>query len=169
MSRRSFRLFLVTLFVVIVFSYIVWNDKAVGRPAVLGEDASKVYLVERVIDGDTVELATGEKVRYLGIDTPESVKPNTPPQCFSKDAYKENRDLVEGKYVRLETDISERDKYGRLLRYVYVDDLFVNEFLVKEGYAVSKWYKPNDKYKELIDAAQEYAVTADLGLWKFCE
>src|SRR4030042_2567140 len=79
-------------------------------------------LVTRVIDGDTIEIEGGQKVRYIGIDTPEKVDPRPSVQCYGKEAAAKNKELVEGKRVRLEKDVSETDKYGRLLRYVFVGD-----------------------------------------------
>src|SRR5215218_9248099 len=96
--------------------------------------------VARVVDGDTirVELPSGEEaVRYIGIDTPESVKPGAPVECFAKRASAFNERLVAGERVRLVRDVEERDRYGRLLAYVYRqrDGLFVNAELVRGGYA----------------------------------
>lgn len=76
--------------------------------------------VKRVVDGDTIELENGERLRYIGIDTPETKHPTKPVQCYGEDAYQINKKLVEGKTVKLVKDISEVDKYKRLLRYVYV-------------------------------------------------
>ena len=87
--------------------------------------------IVRVIDGDTIKLETGEVVRYIGIDTPETVHPSKPVQCYGKEASDKNREFVEGKEVKLEKDISETDKYNRLLRYVWLGDTLVNEYLVK--------------------------------------
>jgi len=125
-------------------------------------------LVKRVVDGDTIELETGQKVRYIGIDTPETVDPRTTTQCFGKEATAKNRELVEGKKVRLEKDVSETDKYGRLLRYVYVDEIFVNETLVREGYAFSSTYPPDVKYQDLFIEAERAAREANVGLWGSC-
>lgn len=125
-------------------------------------------LVTRVIDGDTVEIAGGERIRYLGIDTPETVDPRRPVGCFGHEASAKNRELVEGKYVRLEKDITERDKYGRLLRYVYTQDRFVNLELVRGGYAVIYTFPPDVKYQEALLAAQQEAREAKKGLWKKC-
>jgi endonuclease YncB( thermonuclease family) len=121
--------------------------------------------IKRVVDGDTVELESGEKLRYIGIDTPETVKPNTPVQCFGKEASEKNKALVEGKEVELEKDVSETDRYGRLLRYVFVEGTFVNEYLVKEGYAYSSAYPPDVKYQEVLDEAQKSAREGNVGLW----
>jgi len=128
----------------------------------------ETFKVTRVIDGDTIEIETGERVRYLGIDTPETVDPRKPVQCFGTEAAKKNKELVEGKEVRLEKDITNKDKYGRLLRYVYVGDIFVNLELVKQGFATSYTYPPDVKYQKEILAAEEEAREANRGLWGVC-
>jgi len=128
----------------------------------------KEVLVTRVIDGDTIEIAGGERIRYLGIDTPETVDPRRPVGCFGHEASAKNKELVERKYVRLEKDITERDKYGRLLRYVYVQDRFVNLELVTGGYAVIYTFPPDVKYQEKLLAAQKEAREAKRGLWGAC-
>lgn len=129
---------------------------------------SESFKVNRVIDGDTIEIEGGERVRYLGIDTPETADPRKPVQCFGIEASKKNQELVEGKTVRLEKDITDRDKYGRLLRYVWVGDLFVNLELVKQGFATSYSYPPDVKYQDQFLAAEREAREAGLGLWGNC-
>jgi len=109
------------------------------------EQSEPLYKVIRVIDGDTIELENGEKVRYIGIDTPETVNPNTSVECYGQESSNKNKELVEGKLVKLEKDISEIDKYGRLLRYVYVNDVFVNDYLVRQGYANASSYPPDQR------------------------
>lgn len=136
-------------------------------PEVKGIQTQKV-LVTRVIDGDTVEIEGGEKVRYIGIDTPETVDPRKPVQCYGKEASDKNKELVEGKEVKLEKDISETDKYGRLLRYVWLGDILVNEYLVKEGYAQVSTYPPDVKYQDRFLAAQREARENKRGLWEAC-
>lgn len=130
-------------------------------------------MVKRVIDGDTIEMASGEKVRYIGIDTPETVDPRRPIGCFGKEASDENKKLVEGKEVILEKDISEVDKYGRLLRYVYVkqDDkslLFVNDYLVRNGFAKAVTFPPDVKFSAQFIKAEKEAREKERGLWKIC-
>lgn len=129
---------------------------------------SGTFKVTRVVDGDTIEIEGGEKVRYIGIDTPETVDPRKPVQCFGVEASKKNKELVEGKTVRLEKDITDKDKYSRLLRYVWVDDLFVNLELVKQGFASSYSYPPDIKYQKEFLAAETEAREAERGLWKAC-
>lgn len=118
--------------------------------------------VVRVIDGDTIEIEGGFRVRYIGIDTPE-IYPQT--EYYGAEAWARNRELVEGKTVRLEKDISDTDRYGRLLRYVYADGVFVNGELVRLGYARAISYPPDVKYQELLSQLEEEAKAAGRGLW----
>ncbi len=122
-------------------------------------------LIVRVIDGDTVELEGGERLRYIGMNTPEST---TRHECFGDEATARNRNLVEGRVVTLETDVSNRDRFGRLLRYVYVDGVMVNELLVLEGYATVSTFPPDVKYQERFLAAETAAREAAVGLWSAC-
>lgn len=128
----------------------------------------RTYLVTRVIDGDTIEIETGQSIRYIGIDTPETVHPDKPAMCFGAEASQKNKDLVLGKHVTLEKDISEVDKYKRLLRHVWLDDVLISELLVKEGYAISNTYPPDVKYQELFVKAQKQAQQNKHGLWGKC-
>ncbi len=131
-----------------------------------------IVRVTRVIDGDTIGVEIGsliEKVRYIGINAPETVDPRKPVQCFGAEASQRNKELVESKLVRLEKDVSDRDKYGRLLRFVYLPDGgFVNFELVKEGYASASAFPPDVKYAAEFVAAEKYARGAKLGLWGAC-
>ncbi len=122
----------------------------------------------RVIDGDTIEIQGGDKVRYIGVDTPETIDPRKPVQCFGIEAFNKNKELVEGKMAQLEKDITERDKYGRLLRYVWVGDVFINLELIKQGFAYSYSYPPDIKYQDLFIKAQQEAREAKRGLWGTC-
>ncbi|MCX6724669.1 MAG: thermonuclease family protein [Candidatus Shapirobacteria bacterium] len=127
--------------------------------------AEKLYKVTRVIDGDTIEIEGGQKVRYIGIDTAEINDKNPVKLCLAKKAMEKNKELVEGKEIRLEKDVSETDKYKRLLRYVYVDNLFVNDYLVRNGFANAVTYPPDVKFKEQFQKDQQEARTNNLGLW----
>ena len=107
-----------------------------------GADGRAAGRVTRVVDGDTVHVridGSDERVRYIGVDTPETVKPGTPVQCFGKAASADNHRLVDGQSVRLRFDAEQHDRYGRLLAYVYraSDGLFVNAALVRGGYATT--------------------------------
>ena len=131
-------------------------------------EEEKTFLVTRVIDGDTIEIEGGQKIRYIGIDTPETIDPRKPVQCFGVEASNRNKQLVESKKVRLEKDVGEIDKYGRLLRYVYVDDVFVNLLLVQEGFAYSYTYPPDVKYQDQFTEAEKIAREQNKGLWGSC-
>ncbi len=131
--------------------------------------------VAKVVDGDTIELTTGEKVRYIGIDTPETKHPKKRVECFGREAAQKNKALVEGKTVLLEKDVSDTDRYGRLLRYIYLPNpensleaIFVNEYLVEQGYAYLLTYPPDLKYNDIIRHAQTQARNQRLGLWNKC-
>ena len=125
--------------------------------------------VKRVIDGDTIELTDGRKLRYIGMDTPETVDPNRPVGCFGKEASDKNKELVLGKEVELEKDVSETDKYGRLLRYVYLSDgIMINETLVQEGFAFARTYPPDVKYQDKFLEAERSARDNNKGLWGTC-
>jgi micrococcal nuclease len=137
--------------------------------AVLGTEASESATVLRVVDGDTIELSDKRKLRYIGINTPETVDPRRGVQCYGHEASDFNKQLVTGKTVYLEKDVSETDRYGRLLRYVYLEDgQMVNELLVKEGYAYASAYPPDVKYQDRFNTAQQEARTAAKGLWSSC-
>lgn len=138
-----------------------------GVPDRLSSQRQKA-LVTRVIDGDTIEIQGGVRVRYIGIDTPETVDPRKPVQCFGEEAAEKNRELVLGKEIELEKDISETDKYGRLLRYVYIDNLFINDFLVRQGFARASSYPPDVKYQDQLRQAGEEAKENNKGLWSTC-
>jgi micrococcal nuclease len=127
--------------------------------------------VERVVDGDTIEVSIGgefEDVRYIGIDTPETVKPGEPVQCFGPQASDANHELVDGRTVRLVFDRELRDAYGRLLAYVYVGDTFVNEKLLAGGYARTLRFPPNTANASRFSAVERRASAADEGLWGAC-
>jgi len=118
--------------------------------------------VVRVIDGDTIEIAGGAHVRYIGIDTPETY-PET--ELYGPEAKTKNIELVEGKLVTLEKDVSDTDRYGRLLRYVYVDGVFVNGELVRLGHAEAVSYPPDTRYQWQLEQLEEEAKAAKLGIW----
>jgi micrococcal nuclease len=127
--------------------------------------------VTRVVDGDTVEVSVGgsvEDVRYIGVDTPESVAPGQPVECFGRRAAEFNRRLVEGRTVRLVFDQERRDRYDRLLAYVYLGDELVNAALLRRGYARTLTIAPNDRFAPLFARLEQQAGTAGRGLWAAC-
>jgi micrococcal nuclease len=142
-----------------------------GRRAEPGADPVRA-LVTRVIDGDTVEVRIGgrsDDVRYIGVDTPETVKPGTPVQCFGPQASAYNHRLVEGRPVRLDFDRERRDVYGRLLAYVHLrDGAFVNAQLVRLGYARTLTIPPNIAHAGLFHRLARVAGRAGRGLWGAC-
>jgi micrococcal nuclease len=138
-----------------------------GQPPTADEASGEVV---EVTDGDTIEVALEsgvEDVRYIGLDTPE-VDPNVGVECFGKQASELNAELVEGERVRLVFDAERRDRYGRLLAYVYVGDVFVNAELVRRGYARTLTIPPNDSFAERFARLAQEAANAGRGLWSAC-
>lgn len=129
---------------------------------------AEIATVAAVIDGDTITLQDGKKVRYIGIDAPETSSSDSQVKCFHAEATAENERLVLGKEVQLVKDKRNTDKYGRLLRYVYVNSTSVNEQLVAGGFARAKWYPPDTAAQKEIDAAQAQAQQEKRGLWGVC-
>jgi len=149
----------------------VWRPAGGALPG--GRGPAGEGVVTRVVDGDTVHVALGghdETVRYIGIDTPESVKPDTPVQCFAEAASAANRRLVAGQEVRVAYDVEQRDRYGRLLAYVYRlrDGAFVNAQLVRDGYARTLTIPPNVRFAGEFAALARRAQERRRGLWRAC-
>ncbi|MBI5134882.1 thermonuclease family protein [Candidatus Uhrbacteria bacterium] len=126
------------------------------------------YIVKRVIDGDTIELEDGRKIRLIGVDTPETVDPRKEVQCFGPEAKEFTSNLLTGQWVRLETDVSTTDKYGRTLAYLWRDQVMVNDLLIKEGFARLLTIPPDVKYVEQFKQSQESARVQQKGLWGEC-
>jgi len=148
------------------------DTRSATKPATTSTNGGAT--VERVVDGDTIIVHVGgrrERVRFIGMDTPESVKPNTPVQCFAIAASNRTKQLLPaGTVVRLVGDVEQRDKYKRLLAYVYRarDNLFINLSLVHDGYAVPYTFPPNVAHAaEFVDSAAA-ARRSGLGLWSRC-
>ncbi len=138
---------------------------------VSSQDDSATVQVVRVIDGDTIQVCCvfGDrvKVRYIGIDTPETHHPMRGVEPYGMEAAEANRKLVDGKTVRLEFDVQQFDKYGSTLAYVYLeDDTFVNAWLVEHGYAMVMTVPPNVKHQELFLRLQREAREERRGLWR---
>lgn len=126
--------------------------------------------VEHVVDGDTIKVAVGDQkatVRLIGVDTPETVDPRKPVQCFGKEASQRLRNLVEGKNVYLQIDTTQDnvDRYDRLLRYVFLNDVLINQQLIAEGYGFQYTYDEEYEYKSEFVTAEAYARENNLGLW----
>jgi micrococcal nuclease len=127
--------------------------------------------VVRAVDGDTIEVRLDgrlEDVRYIGVDTPETVKPDTPVQCFGPRAHRFNSRQVTHERVRLVFDEERRDVYGRLLAYVYLGHRFVNAELARRGLARTLTIPPNDRFSERFERLQMAAARAGRGLWGAC-
>lgn len=143
-----------------------------------GSDASgadpAVGEVTKITDGDTIHVSIGggdETVRLIGIDTPESVDPRTPVECFGKEASAHLAELIPvGTEVRLVRDVEARDRYGRLLAYVYrlPDELFVNVAMARDGYAAQLTFPPNVAHVDAVGDAVAEARDAGRGLWSAC-
>lgn len=152
--------------------YVVETTPVATSSGIVGVEGERV-VVTRVVDGDTFDIENGKAVRMVGIDTPETVDPKRPVGCFGKEASNETKSLLTGKVVILQKDMSETDKYGRLLRYVFLplEDgqiLFVDDYLVREGFAKVLTYPPDVKYNQQFRQAEEEAKQAKRGLWGRC-
>ena len=137
-------------------------EKSIPSPIPEIQASPTSATVLRIVDGDTVELSTGEIVRYIGMDTPENTGQK---ECLGLEAAQRNSELVLNKQVKLLKDKSETDRYGRLLRYVYVDEVLVNEVLVIEGFALARAYPPDTSKQLQLETAELEAQRAEIGLW----
>ncbi len=138
-----------------------------GRPVI----CCTFEVVVRVVDGDTIQVCCvfGDrvKVRYIGVDTPETHHPMRGVEPYGMEAAEANRKLVDGKTVRLEFDVEQRDRYGRMLAYVYLEDgTFVNAWLVENGYAMVMTIPPNVRNQDVFLRLQREAREAKRGLWR---
>ena len=159
------KIFILVGIILSLFVSIVLRKSSVSYIPLSEENMVKVI---QVIDGDTIKIKGGEMVRYIGIDAPETVDPRKSVECFGKEGFRRNKELVEGKIVRLEKDVVDRDKYHRLLRYVWIDDMLVNAELVKQGFAYAYSFPPDIKYHYLFTKAQQEAMQGKRGLWRSC-
>ena len=160
--RRLPSLVWVAILVILIVALVTGDDEPT---------TSTEARITRVVDGDTVEATVDgreEDIRYIGVDTPESVKPGTPVECYALKASHFNERLVEGETVRLEYDAEERDVYGRLLAYVYLGDEFVNAELVRRGYATTLTIPPNTRFADLFARLEREASDDERGLWGRC-
>lgn len=160
MNRRR-RKIIYLLFIIFIFGAYYIFEKRDEAPS------SQEYKVIDVLDGDTVIIddAKNSRVRYLGIDTPEISHQDSPGEPMSEEASHFNAKLVEGETVKLEFDEEKYDVYGRILAYVYVDDLLVNEELLKEGLATVLIIPPNNMHSDIIYNAIDQAKANKKGIW----
>lgn len=171
LSKKKIISIFTTIF---ILSQIILNRESINlksfspspTPTLINQ--GQTVKVTRTIDGDTVEIENGQKVRYIGINSPELHDPRTPVECFAQEAYEENKKLVEGKTIKLEKDVSETDKYKRLLRYVYINDIFINDYLVRQGFAQVSTFPPDVKYTTQLLEAEKEARENNRGLWVKC-
>ena len=145
-----------------------------GETAGTAQDAGERVRAEvvRVVDGDTIEVSIEgevEDVRYIGVDTPESVSPGEPVECFGPEASEFNESLVAGETVRLVFDEELRDAYGRLLAYVFADGELVNAELVARGFARTLEIAPNTSKAPRLARLERRAGAAARGLWGACD
>lgn len=137
------------------------------------EADTETVVVSQVIDGDTIVLTDRRRVRYVGLNAPEMAKKDKAAQCFADQAKAQNEKLVLGKTIKLEKDSSNRDKYGRLLRLVYVtgetgQEIFVNDYLLRQGLARVLNTPPDLRFEVQFNAAAEEARFQERGLWATC-
>lgn len=166
-KNKSFLSLLSLIFLAVYSLFQVFQEDFV-----LGETVEKQtnqVMVTRVVDGDTFEIEGGKKVRLIGVDAPESVHPKKPVECYGKISAEVLKQLVEGKRVTLEKDVSETDRYGRLLRYVFIDGESINQYLVAEGYAYASSYPPDVSEQDLLTILQTEARVLNKGLWGKCQ
>jgi len=126
-------------------------------------------VVVRIVDGDTIHVRGAErieKVRYIGVNTPEIHHPTRGEEPGGREASEVNRRLVAGRHVRLELDVQSRDRYGRLLAYVWIGETMINAELVRQGYAQVMTVPPNVRYQRLFLDLQRDARLAGRGLWR---
>jgi len=180
--NKKLAIFLLIVTVIFVYGvYLMKREKFISQipivassitisssPETVASDSAEIAVVQRVVDGDTIELSDGRKVRYIGVDTPELHHPTKSVQCFGKEAMEKNKELVEGKEIQMKKDVSETDRYKRLLRYVWIGDVFVNEYLAREGFAHQATFPPDVKYVDQFKIAAEDARVNNKGLWNVC-
>ena len=161
-------------YVALLFALTACSETSASRSPI-PPDSPHLAVVDEIVDGDTivVSFSTGvtERIRLLGIDTPETSDPTRPVQCFGAEATERLTELLSpGTPVRLERDVEARDQYGRLLAYVFrsSDGVMVNEVLVREGYGDLSIYEPNTAYRDLLHHAVTEARTGNAGLWHVC-
>ena len=139
-----------------------------GEFACIPDHERQFGKVTHVVDGDTIQVEMDGReytVRYIGMDSPETVKPNTPVEYYGPEASARNKQLVGGKSVVLVKDVSETDAYDRLLRYVVADGVFVNYELVAQGYAQGKSYPPDVSCNDTFEAIERKARENSIGMW----
>ena len=157
------------------FTYFPEQQQLVDT--LVAQNGMEKAIVTKVVDGDTIDVTVQNKqktVRLIGINTPETVDPKKPVQCFGPEASNETKQLLSGKIIAMAKDTSDTDKYGRLLRFIYVPAsntqmLFVNDYLVREGYAYVETIPPDTSLSSQFISAQSSAKNSQKGLWMKCQ
>ena len=165
LKNASFIFFLGTCLIIIGIILFYQKTTVEVIPLLTPTPTVSFARATRVIDGDTIVIDTGEHVRYIGMNAPEL----SPLECYATEAAEINKNLVLGKTVRLVKDISETDKYGRLLRFVYVGNTFVDDELVKEGAAKIETVPPDTEFKDEFIESENSAKENKLGMWGECQ
>lgn len=130
------------------------------------EKAKVIY----VFDGDTIELSDKRRIRYIGINTPElNSKLKIKPECYATKSAEINKQLVLNQEIEMEKDQTDKDLYGRYIRYIWIDDVFINDFLVRQGFARVENIPPDTKYSKDFKEAQAEAKNDNRGLWGECQ
>lgn len=185
LMKRKHRKLIYLLIGLALFSYQAFTNYTRQTQAAFPKDTLAIVPinpvwqqveVEKVVDGDTIELTNGAKVRYIGINTPETSHPTKGRECFGKEAKEKNLSLLQGQKILLAKDVSDTDRYGRLLRFVYLPNpeatteaLFVNQYLVEQGYAYAASYPPDISKNDIFRESQAFAEANVKGLWNRCK
>ncbi len=173
-NKRQKKRIISSLLALICGILVVYYQQAKPNNSFIADTAGNTYAVRQVFDGDTIEINMNgklEKVRFIGVDTPETHDPRKPVQCFGKAASSFTTNELSNKRVRLESDTqsTNRDRYDRLLRYVYSEDgVLINKALISEGYGFAYVGFPFTKMEE-FKAAQNTARSENKGLWAGCK
>jgi micrococcal nuclease len=165
--RRSYRRLIAILALLLIVAVLRWwySSGDHRRPDALAEGA---YQVERVVDGDTLLLTNGARVRLLGIDTPETVQPNHPVEPWGPEASEFTKRAItdHASQIRLQFDRERQDRYQRFLAYVWIEDRLLNEELVRRGFATAELqYNYSPAMKRRFKRAEEAAQAAGVGIW----
>lgn len=163
------------IFVILVGGFVLLNNSSLKQSKILhpstNNQVEEIAKVLRVVDGDTIEVSLNSKketVRLIGIDAPETIDPRKSIECFSKEASEKAKEILDEETIALESDPTqgERDRYGRLLRYVFIDDLNFNRLMISEGLAHEYIYQSSPyKYMEEFKNAEKEARENRVGLW----
>lgn len=158
-------------FAVLIGVFVFIQSPSINKQALVARETAKVLWV---VDGDTLKVLLNNKeetVRLIGMDTPETLDERKPVQCFGKEASDKTKEILKGKTITLESDSAqqERDKYGRLLRYVFLSNLNFNKFMISEGYAREYTFKSKGyRYQSEFIRVEEKAKEENKGLWGLC-